>query len=204
MKKGFLKNKAYYYTKTFFGEFYEGKWNYGACEKHRIFFSQADYPLKGFHYLLQSLSYIKEKYPDYLKTTVNTYARMDLHSAGMTVDMLAKVMDTSLPVMERWLLCEPYWKACRNTGYIRMHERAARELYGVDEISRDTILRISERFTAKDANPMLTNRGLNYVSVGAAASRSDVLVQSQSVDPGEKVEVGTVIELTYIVNDQSG
>lgn len=60
------------------------------------------------------------------------------------------------------------------------------------------------RYTANDANTALTNRGLNYVSVGAAASRSDVLVQSQSVTPGEKVEVGTVIELTYVVNDQSG
>ncbi len=60
------------------------------------------------------------------------------------------------------------------------------------------------RFTANDANTALTNRGLNYVSVGAAASRSDVLVQSQSVAPGDKVEVGTVIELTYVVNDQSG
>ena len=45
-------------------EFYEGRWNYGTCTKHRIFFSQADYPLKGFHYLLQALEYIKEKYPD--------------------------------------------------------------------------------------------------------------------------------------------
>ena len=60
------------------------------------------------------------------------------------------------------------------------------------------------RFTARDANTALTNRGLNYVSVGASADRSDVLVQSQSVAPGDKVEVGTVIELTYMVNDQSG
>ncbi len=59
-------------------------------------------------------------------------------------------------------------------------------------------------YTAKDANTALTNRGLNYVSAGASATRSDVLVQSQSPKAGEKVEVGTVIELTYIVNNQSG
>lgn len=56
--------KYFFMNETMRGEFYEGKWSYGACEKHRIFFSQADYPLKGFHYLLQALSYIKEKYPD--------------------------------------------------------------------------------------------------------------------------------------------
>lgn len=56
--------KYFFMNETMRGEFYEGKWNYGTCEKHRIFFSQADYPLKGFHYLLQALEYIKEKYPD--------------------------------------------------------------------------------------------------------------------------------------------
>lgn len=56
--------KYFFMNETMRGEFYEGRWNYSACEKHRIFFSQADYPLKGFHYLLQALDYIKEKYPD--------------------------------------------------------------------------------------------------------------------------------------------
>ena len=56
--------KYFFMNETMRGEFYEGKWTYGNCEKHHIFFSQADYPLKGFHYLLQALTYIKEKYPD--------------------------------------------------------------------------------------------------------------------------------------------
>ena len=56
--------RYFFMNETMRGEFYEGKWNYGTCQKHHIFFSQADYPLKGFHYLLQALEYIKEKYPD--------------------------------------------------------------------------------------------------------------------------------------------
>ena len=36
--------KYFFMNETMRGEFYEGKWNYSACEKHRIFFSQADYP----------------------------------------------------------------------------------------------------------------------------------------------------------------
>ena len=55
--------KYFFMNETMREEFYEGKWNYGTCQKYRIFFSQADYPLKGFHYLLQALEYIKEKYP---------------------------------------------------------------------------------------------------------------------------------------------
>lgn len=44
--------------------FYEGSWTPEKCEKHTIFFSQADYPLKGFHYLLQAMPRILEEYPD--------------------------------------------------------------------------------------------------------------------------------------------
>ena len=60
--------KYYFMNETMRGEFYEGKWDYESCRKHSIFFSQADYPLKGFHYLLQALELVKEKYPD---VTVN-------------------------------------------------------------------------------------------------------------------------------------
>ncbi len=59
-------------------------------------------------------------------------------------------------------------------------------------------------YTAADANQALTNLGLNYVAAGASADRSDVLVQAQSVAAGTQAEVGTVIQLTYVVNDQSG
>lgn len=44
--------------------FYDGVWRYDACEKHRIFISQYYYPLKGFHYLLEAVSVLKDKYPD--------------------------------------------------------------------------------------------------------------------------------------------
>ncbi len=44
--------------------FYEGKWDYDACVKHQIFYSQADYPIKGLHFVLEALPSILEKYPD--------------------------------------------------------------------------------------------------------------------------------------------
>lgn len=44
--------------------FYEGNWTLDNCKKHRIFFSQADYPLKGFHFLLEAMPEILKKYPD--------------------------------------------------------------------------------------------------------------------------------------------
>ena len=44
--------------------FYEGAWSLDTCNKHQIFVSQADYPIKGFHYLLQALPAILKEFPD--------------------------------------------------------------------------------------------------------------------------------------------
>lgn len=45
-------------------DFYTGRWSYGDCQPHTIFFSQANNPLKGLHFLLRALAIVKEEYPD--------------------------------------------------------------------------------------------------------------------------------------------
>lgn len=44
--------------------FYQSEWKLKKCIKHQIFFSQATYPIKGFHIMLDALKIIKKKYPD--------------------------------------------------------------------------------------------------------------------------------------------
>ncbi len=44
--------------------FYMGKWSEKKAEPHSIFLSQGDYPLKGFHFVLQAMPAVLEKYPD--------------------------------------------------------------------------------------------------------------------------------------------
>ena len=44
--------------------FYEGEWNVENAQPHRIFVAQADYPLKGFHYLLHAVNKLRRKYAD--------------------------------------------------------------------------------------------------------------------------------------------
>lgn len=60
--------------------FYEGQWSLDACKKHQIFFSQADYPLKGFHHLLQAMPRILEKYPD---ATIAVAGADIIHKPGL-------------------------------------------------------------------------------------------------------------------------
>ena len=44
--------------------FYEGRWSYETCQKHRIFASSCSYPIKGFHYLVEAFAQVVETYPD--------------------------------------------------------------------------------------------------------------------------------------------
>ena len=44
--------------------FYEGHWDEKNTEPHSIFLSQGDYPLKGFHFVLEAMPGLIEKYPD--------------------------------------------------------------------------------------------------------------------------------------------
>ncbi|MCM1043999.1 MAG: glycosyltransferase family 4 protein [Candidatus Gastranaerophilales bacterium] len=44
--------------------FYEGRWKRENCRPHVIFVSQADYPLKGLHYLLAAAPKLLQEYPD--------------------------------------------------------------------------------------------------------------------------------------------
>lgn len=45
-------------------EFYKHKWRYGNCVPHTIFVSQAGYPIKGFHKLLEAIPLIIPYFPD--------------------------------------------------------------------------------------------------------------------------------------------
>lgn len=46
-------------------EFYDGSlWNYGECEKHTIFSSQAGYPIKGLHQVLRAMPLILRQFPN--------------------------------------------------------------------------------------------------------------------------------------------
>ena len=51
-------------NETLRDEFYEDQWNLNNCEKHSIFISQANYPIKGFHQLLLALPKIIDRFPD--------------------------------------------------------------------------------------------------------------------------------------------
>ena len=56
--------KYYKLNETLRKAFYNNIWNYDKIEKHSIFCSQASYPIKGLHYMLDAMYILKQKYPD--------------------------------------------------------------------------------------------------------------------------------------------
>lgn len=58
------KARYHFMNETMRKPFYSGKWSIDQCEPYRIFLSQGDYPLKGFHYVLEAMPEILLKYPE--------------------------------------------------------------------------------------------------------------------------------------------
>lgn len=65
---GLINPKRVYYkcNESLRSTFYSGQWNYKKCRPHQIFISQASYPIKGLHRVLEAVSLIKKRYPNVL------------------------------------------------------------------------------------------------------------------------------------------
>ncbi|MFI3199909.1 MAG: glycosyltransferase [Eubacteriales bacterium] len=62
--KSFHQNVNYYHlNETLRKEFYQEEWELVKCKRNTILITQADYPLKGFHFLLMALPEIIKRFP---------------------------------------------------------------------------------------------------------------------------------------------
>lgn len=60
------KSRYFFLNETLRDSFYTGKWELESSEPHRIFvsLSQASFPIKGLHYVLEAMSLLKEEFAD--------------------------------------------------------------------------------------------------------------------------------------------
>ncbi len=87
---------------------------------------------------------------DFFATFFPHYASVDLRSAGMSEEDLIKVRNPEISLEERWRLFEPWWEKTENTGYARSVAIAARDLYGIEELTSSTVVTLSDRIKEKN------------------------------------------------------
>lgn len=78
--------KYHFMNETLRDEFYQESWNIDKMERYSIFLSQANYPVKGFHYVLEALPAIVEKYPQ-----TKVYIAGDIITANSTLKDKIKI-----------------------------------------------------------------------------------------------------------------
>lgn len=73
------------------------------------------------------------------------YVDNDVVSAGMSPEDLNRVRQADVPLDEKWELFEPYWERAKNTSYCQAVERSIRELFGIEELSRETYKTLAQK-----------------------------------------------------------
>lgn len=79
-------SKYFFMNETLRDEFYEGNWDINKAEKHTVFLSQGNYPIKGLHTMLEALNLLKSKYKD-----VKVYVAGDIVTAHKTLKDKIKI-----------------------------------------------------------------------------------------------------------------
>jgi len=98
------------------------------------------------HEHLPAFENLRDKKTDVLKEYLTHYFNCDLISAGLCTSDFEKVINTDLPLVDRWDIVEPYWDFSMHTGYARALDISVKGLYGIDRICRETIEELNNKF----------------------------------------------------------
>lgn len=83
---------------------------------------------------------------DVISEFLTHYVSVDLVTAGLPLEQLDKVRGNEMSVMEKWNCIEKYWELSKFTGYGQAMAVAARDIYGIAEINRDSIEELNRRY----------------------------------------------------------
>lgn len=74
------------------------------------------------------------------------YLNSDLISSGMPQEHYDSFFSAEMDAQEKWRLLEPYWPQVRHTGYGQAVSIAVERIYGVPELSAETIPAIQDAY----------------------------------------------------------
>jgi len=103
-----------------------------------------DMPVIDAHEHLPSEEEVLTKQADVLTRLFCHYSITNAETAGLPGDSY-RLKDTDVPLEERWHDFQPYLAEIQDTGYARVGQIVARDLYGIEEITDDSYLELSQR-----------------------------------------------------------
>lgn len=73
------------------------------------------------------------------------YSSNDLIAAGMPPSDVSRFLGTELGPAEKWDFVEPYYRRVKYTGYLQAVRLSVQQLYGIDDLRRDTVQDVTDR-----------------------------------------------------------
>lgn len=77
---------------------------------------------------------------------LNHYFGFDLISAGISKEQLDGLFSKQLNPMDKWGILKEFWPCLKNTASGMVFRNTVKILYGIDEISEDTIMELQNRY----------------------------------------------------------
>lgn len=88
----------------------------------------------------------QREHNDVISEYLSHYINVDLVNAGLPLKQLDRVRSKEMSILEKWNCIEKYWERSRFTGYGQAITIAARDIYEIDEINRDSIEELNRRY----------------------------------------------------------
>ena len=76
------------------------------------------------------------------------YAKDDVWSAGMSAEEQARFFSPDVDPADKWPIVAPYWQRARFTGYLHAVSETLRIVFGVEELSANAFVRVTEAMRA--------------------------------------------------------
>ena len=88
----------------------------------------------------------QREHNDVISEFLTHYFSVDLVTSGLPLIQLDKVRSNEISVIEKWKCIEKYWEQSKFTGYGQAIALVARDIYGIDQINRDSIEDLNTRY----------------------------------------------------------
>ncbi|MGC8601457.1 MAG: amidohydrolase family protein [Thermoprotei archaeon] len=162
--------------------------------------AQLDVPIWDTHEHLEPESFRISRQQDPMAVFLFHYLSTDFFSAGLSPEDLAKLRDASRPWGDRWQLFEQFWDYAKTTGYGQAIKIAIRDLYGIEDITKDTYPKLAEMMKQASVKGF-------YKSVLEKANIEKVILDHgediRSIESFDRSTFGGVIRFESLVHVKS-